>query len=130
MPRDIAIITPAPLVFEHWQAAAAAASEASGGPHSLLVWPPSWQFTAVCEADVTTISTPDLGTVLTAAASQLAREPSELRRLIPETADFQGAQTWWTEAWAPWGPGGAAGVSMARALAASLGGIAQAAEGG
>ncbi|MDR2253793.1 MAG: hypothetical protein LBD97_08065 [Bifidobacteriaceae bacterium] len=123
MPRDVVIVTPQPLSAAHWRAAATAAARAKRDA------PDEDWFSAHADGAVTTISSPALGAVLTAAPSRRVRVAHDLIRLVPEARAVAGA-AWWTEAWAPWGPGGAVGVSIARILAASLGGVIQAAEGG
>ncbi|MDR2454900.1 MAG: hypothetical protein LBD51_10400 [Bifidobacteriaceae bacterium] len=116
-----------PVTPAHWEAAARAAGGAAelrpllGGPAQA-----AWSVQLAERAVV--VSCPALGTVLTAADSLRAEVDHELWRLLPEAAGRPPA-AWWTEAWAPWGPAGAVGVGIARALAAALAGAAHAAEG-
>jgi hypothetical protein len=129
MPRDITIITPVPLTWAHWAAAADAAAQVSDEPASLLGVPPTDRFVTKPGLEALTISEPGLGTVLTVGASRPAQVAGEVLRLVPEANALAGRAVWWTEAWAPWGPGGAAGVSMSRVIAHALGGVVQAADG-
>ncbi|MDR1393284.1 MAG: hypothetical protein LBJ62_04875 [Bifidobacteriaceae bacterium] len=91
--------------------------------------PPTYFFQATPEADLVTISAPRFGVVLTAAASRRAAVMDQLIRLVPEAGALRNGPAWWTEAWAPWGAGGSAGLAIAQLLAASLGGLIQASEG-
>lgn len=47
----------------------------------------------------------------------------EIARLAPGAAESLGAPVFWTEAWAPWGARGDAGVEVAIGLAAALDGV-------
>jgi hypothetical protein len=113
MPRDITIITPLEVTAAHWRAAAQAAGAYLTGADSTAV----------------TVAAPRFGTILTAAPARLVAAADDVLRLIPEASGFGDRPVWWTEAWAPWGAGGGTGVAVSRALAASLGGVVQAADG-
>jgi hypothetical protein len=69
-----------------------------------------------------------VGVVLTVTASLKADQFEEIARLVPSAHSLTGQHIWWTEAWAPWGEAGDAGVVMAKALAHAVGGVAVAAE--
>jgi hypothetical protein len=125
----VAIITPTAVKAEHWRGGAKAAARFSREPLSLLGIASGGPFSVKETPEGFVVTSSDLGTVLTASHSLRADNRAELVRLVAEAAQLESGPTWWTEAWAPWGPGGAAGVSIAKAVAASLGGVAQTAEG-
>jgi hypothetical protein len=129
VPRDITMVTPVPLGLADWRAAAAAASKSAPEPARLIGLAPGESFSARPQGALVVVSAPGLGVVLTAAASQAATTAHDVARLFPEAGRLARRGAWWTEAWAPWGAGGAAGAAIARALANSVGGLAQAADG-
>jgi hypothetical protein len=125
MPREIVLITPAPVTRGDWAEAAAAVGRAADLSCPWLGSARGGPFVAKEEPGAVTISAPGSGTVLTAMRSARAEVTDEVARLVPEAADLVDQVVWWTEAWAPWGAAGAAGVAMSQALASSLGGVAQ-----
>jgi hypothetical protein len=107
MPRDIVIVSPSAPTM----AAVAKAARLVG---------PDLAVHGGADGQGVHVHDEDRGTVLSLAASAPVHNLAELDRLAPLTAPVQAEEVWWTEAWAPWGPDGDAGVAVARKLATGL----------
>ncbi|MDR0366539.1 MAG: hypothetical protein LBH68_06930 [Bifidobacteriaceae bacterium] len=128
MPRDIAMVTPVPLTRELWQSACDAVQERYREPTAAEAPACSAVKVAPHGREMLVVSAHRVGVVLTVMASLKADQFEEVARLVPSAHSLTGQSLWWTEAWAPWGAVGDAGVVMAKALAHAVGGVVVAAD--
>ena len=108
MPREIYLVTPAPVSIESLVAAAAVVDDQLGvralyGGAALQL---------VDDADLA---------VLTIENPRLLQDPLDAS-LVTTGLEFGAAEVWWTEAVTPWGSDGQAGVAVAAGIARVLGG--------
>jgi hypothetical protein len=108
MPRELYLVTPAPVNIESLVAAAAVVDDQLGvralyGGAALQL---------VDDAE---------GAVLTIENSRLLQDPVDAS-LMTTGLQFDAAEVWWTEALTPWGSDGEAGVEVAGGIARILGG--------
>ena len=108
MPRELYLVTPAPVNIESLVAAAAVVNDQLGvralyGGAALQL---------VDDVDVA---------VLTIENSRLLEDPVDAN-LVTTALEFGAGEAWWTEAVTPWGPDGEAGVAVAAGVARVLGG--------
>jgi hypothetical protein len=107
MPRDIVLISrqpPGPDALAKAAAQVGRALTVAEGDHAAVV-------RSAGENDVLTVARP-------------TRVPcgDEVWRLAGQDGAPMAADSWWIEAWAPWGKGGEVGVAVAIQLARLLGG--------
>jgi hypothetical protein len=108
MPRELYLVTPAPVNIESLVVAAAVVDDQLGvralyGGAALQL---------VDDAEVA---------VLTIENSRLLQDPVDAS-LVTTGLQFGAAEVWWTEAVTPWGSDGEAGVEVAVGIARVLGG--------
>ena len=108
MPRELSLVTPAPVSIEALVAAAAVVDDQLGvralyGGAALQL---------VDGADVA---------VLTIENSRLLQHPLDAAQ-VTAGLDLGAAEAWWTEAVTPWGADGEPGVEVAAGIARVLGG--------
>ena len=108
MPRELYLVTPAPVNIESLVAAAAVVNDQLGvralyGGAALQL---------VDDAEVA---------VLTIENSRLLQDPVDAS-LVTTGLQFGAGEVWWTEAVTPWGSNGYAGVEVAAGIARVLGG--------
>ena len=108
MPRELYLVTPAPVNIESLVAAAAVVNDQLGvralyGGAALQL---------VDDAEVA---------VLTIENSRLLQDPVDAG-LVTTGLQFGAGEVWWTEAVTPWGSAGEAGVEVATGIARVLGG--------
>ena len=108
MPRELYLVTPAPVSIEALVAAAAVVDDQLGvralyGGAALQL---------VDDAEVA---------VLTIENSRLLQDPLDAASVAPRV-ELGDGEIWWTEAVAPWGSEGESGVEVAAGIARVLGG--------
>ena len=108
MPRELYLVTPAPVNIESLVAAAAVVDDQLGvralyGGAALQL---------VDDAEVA---------VLTIENSRLLQDPVDAS-LVTTGLQFGATELWWTEAFTPWGSDGEAGVAVTAGIARVLGG--------
>lgn len=108
MPRELYLVTPAPVNIESLVAASAVVDDQLGvralyGGAALQL---------VDDAEVA---------VLTIENSRLLQDPVDAS-LVTTGLHFSAGEVWWTEAVTPWGSDGQAGVEVAAGIARVLGG--------
>jgi hypothetical protein len=108
MPRELYLVTPAPVNIESLVVAAAVVDDQLGG--RALYGGAALQL--VDDAEVA---------VLTIENSRLLQDPVDAS-LATTGLQFGAAEVWWTEAVTPWGSDGEAGVEVAVGIARVLGG--------
>lgn len=109
MPRELYLVTPAPVNIESLVAAAAVVDDQLGvralyGGAALQL---------VDDAEVA---------VLTIENSRLLQDPVDASLVTTGLQFGAAAEVWWTEAVTPWGSDGEAGVEVAAGIARVLGG--------
>jgi hypothetical protein len=115
MPRELYLVTPAPVNIESLVAAAAVVDDQLGvralyGGAALQL---------VDDAEVA---------VLTIESSRLLQDPVDAG-LVTTGLQLGDAEVWWTEAVTPWGSDGDAGVEVVAGIARVLGGQLQVEDG-
>jgi hypothetical protein len=110
MPREIYVLTSGPVTFEAVVRAAAEVDETLGLRRLDLAGESALQLVG-----------DDGRAVLTCWTSRRLAEGSDVQR-VTRGFDLPDGTVWWTEAQAPWGRAGDAGVAVAIGVAALLGG--------
>jgi hypothetical protein len=110
MPREIYVLTSGPVTFEAVVRAAAEVDETLGLRRLDLAGESALQLVG-----------DDGRAVLTCWTSRRLAEGSDVQR-VTRGLDLPDGTVWWTEAQAPWGRAGDAGVAVAIGVAALLGG--------
>ena len=108
MPRELYLLTPAPVQFDTLVAAAAEVDD------SLLL-------RGLYGGAAVQLVGADDQAVLTIENSRLLADPFDARR-VTRGLDVSEAEVWWTEAVVPWGAAGDPGVAVAKGVARLLGG--------
>jgi hypothetical protein len=106
MPREITILSPT----SHDLYALARAAEGIVGADSVR---------EIDDGVAVQVLSPAGGSLLTVYVPRRVVTPGEVERLLPD-APAVALPTWWSDAYAPWGDEGEAGVSIALRLALAL----------
>jgi hypothetical protein len=106
MPREITILSPA----SHDLYQLARAAEGIAGAASVR---------EIDDGAAVQVLTEDGVSMLTVYAPRQLHTYGEVERLLPDAPDVS-LPTWWSDAYAPWGDDGEAGVSIALRLALRL----------
>ena len=112
MPREFRMLTPAPIDLEAIARAAATVDATLG-------------VRGTAHGQVIQLVAGDDETILSIAASRRVDVPDDIARIAPSLsgAPGLGEAPWWSEAFAPWTPGGERGARVVAELVRAAGGI-------